>query len=648
MTDRTRHIKDVLWFLTVFGAVAILLRLVFGLGATTNLCDAVPWGLWKILNMVAGVALATGGFTVGLLVYVLKIERLRPLVKPAILVAFLGYGSSVFALCLDIGLPHRIWHPILMWNPRSFLFEVAMCVMLYFTVTIVELAPTLLERWPGSRRAVTALHRITPGLAIFGITLSSLHHTSLGSLFLVTPQRLHPLWYTTWIPVLFITSAMGAGMMTVVLVKLLHSRWYGSSFMPGDGLSPPVLVCVAPTALESPQRDHELSMLRTLASIAAAVLGLYLALKTTDLIRTGAWQQLLTGTWESWLYVLELVLTAVVPIVLMAMPAVRRTAAGLAAAATSAILGMVLNRLDVGIFGYLRDASTVYVPSLAEWAVSLGVIAAAGLVLLFVVERFAVFDDVWVSRQHDGPPFSAGFGRLSGVWALALGNPVRRVTLIAVFAAPLAWAALYPPYRAAAATGVSPPVAADAQRAVLRIDGNRQAMTVRFAHADHRERLGGELSCSRCHHLALPSDHASPCSRCHRSMERATRIFDHTAHFAGVADDQELMGLHPGNHSCRACHAAGQTKSRTSARGCLDCHRNDMKPAREPGGRLDLEYAPGYRVAMHATCIPCHRREAEQRERPRLAECTTCHPPSSALGRTEGRLDSPAPRSAGT
>ena len=148
MSERACTVKDVLWFLVFAGAVAIVLRLWYGLGATTNLSDAVPWGLWKILNMVAGVALATGGFTIGLLVYVLGLERLRPLVKPAVLIAFLGYGSSVFALFLDIGLPHRIWHPFVMWNPRSFLFEVAMCVATYFALTVAELAPTLLERYP--------------------------------------------------------------------------------------------------------------------------------------------------------------------------------------------------------------------------------------------------------------------------------------------------------------------------------------------------------------------------------------------------------------------------------------------------------------------------------------------------------------------
>ena len=124
MNERNGWLKDALWAVAFAGVVAIGFRLWFGLGATTHLSDSVPWGLWKILNMVAGVALATGGFTVGFLVYVLGIDRFRPLVKPAILIAFLGYGSSVFALMLDIGLPYRIWHPIVMWNPHSFLFEV--------------------------------------------------------------------------------------------------------------------------------------------------------------------------------------------------------------------------------------------------------------------------------------------------------------------------------------------------------------------------------------------------------------------------------------------------------------------------------------------------------------------------------------------
>jgi Ni/Fe-hydrogenase subunit HybB-like protein len=144
MPSRTRIIKDILWFFALVGLVAGVFRMWFGLGATTNMSDAVPWGLWKIFNMVAGVALSTSGFTVGFLVYVLRLKQYKSLMKPAILLAFLGYGCSMLALLFDIGLPHRFWHPILMWNEHSFLFEVFWCVLLYFTVTFIELSPSIL------------------------------------------------------------------------------------------------------------------------------------------------------------------------------------------------------------------------------------------------------------------------------------------------------------------------------------------------------------------------------------------------------------------------------------------------------------------------------------------------------------------------
>jgi Ni/Fe-hydrogenase subunit HybB-like protein len=141
VNSRTRAVKDVLWALALAGLVGACLRLWFGLGATTHLSNAMPWGLWKILNMVGGVALSTSGFTVGFLVYVLGLKRFQPFMKPAILIAFLGYGCSCTALLLDIGLPQRFWHPVFMWNDNSFLFEVFWCVLLYFTVTAIELSP---------------------------------------------------------------------------------------------------------------------------------------------------------------------------------------------------------------------------------------------------------------------------------------------------------------------------------------------------------------------------------------------------------------------------------------------------------------------------------------------------------------------------
>jgi Ni/Fe-hydrogenase subunit HybB-like protein len=168
LNTRSFLTKDVLGVVAVLGAVAILMRLGLGLGASTHLSDAVPWGLWKILNMVAGVALATGGFTLACVVYVLRLETYRPLLRPAILIAFLGYGSSCFALLLDIGLPHRIWHPLFYWNEHSFLFEVAWCVMLYFSITVVEVVVMAAKGMPDER-----LSRVADRTTLLTIELSN-------------------------------------------------------------------------------------------------------------------------------------------------------------------------------------------------------------------------------------------------------------------------------------------------------------------------------------------------------------------------------------------------------------------------------------------------------------------------------------------
>ncbi|MFC2171418.1 cytochrome c3 family protein [Acidobacteriota bacterium] len=631
MRDRTQELKDFLWFLAFCGMVAIAFRLCFGLGATTNLSDAVPWGLWKILNMVAGVALATCGFTIGLLVYVLKMEQFRPMVKPAILVAFLGYGSSVFALTLDIGLPHRIWHPIVMWNEHSFLFEVAWCVMLYFTVTIIELSPTVLERLK-LKRFAGFLHRIAFGVVVVGISLSSLHHSSLGSLFLVTPQRLHPLWFTPRLPLLFIVSAMGTGLMVAVFAKLFYARLYDpeSVFGTRTGRQKKYTCAVEEDAVE---QGLDLPMLRQLATIGAAVLGVYLILKVADLFATGAITSLLTFSWESWFYLAELLTIAVLPVLFVSIPRIRRTPTGLGAAALSAAMGLILNRLNVGIFGYFRDAGTVYFPSLAEWCLSLGVIAAAGLVFLYMSENCAVFDDNWMIRHLLRARFVPSFDKFSGVWQRVLASGVRRISLIAVITLPMAWVFMYPPFFSKLETGphlVKPPVAMDAERAVLIIDGNHHRTSVEFRHKEHQRRLGGDRSCNRCHHLSFPHDHSTPCSRCHQTMEGQSNIFDHTAHFKAVAEKERLSGLIPDNHSCNVCHAAQIPRTSRSARACLDCHRTDMAPAHDPSQPHDLAHALGYRAAMHKTCIECHKKEMDRVKRPALAECSTCHVPKGS------------------
>ena len=628
MTDRTREIKDILWLFALAGGLAIVFRLWYGLGATTHLSDQVPWGLWKILNMVAGVALSTGGFMVGFLVYVLKLHRFRPLVKPAILIAFLGYGSSGFALLMDIGLPQRFWHPIVMWNDRSFLFEVTWCVMLYFTVTVVELSPAVLERLKivGLARF---LHHLAPGVVIVGIALSSLHHSSLGSLFLITPQRLHPLWYSTMLPLHFIVSAMGAGLMVIVLAKTLYARLYdpGSVFGPHTG-SRSLLGRIAPDERNSRVDAGDMPMLGQLAVIACGLLGGALALKMVDLFRKGAFLYLIHQTWESWLYVGEILLLCVIPIILVSLPTTRKSPVGLGLAALSAASGLVLNRLNVGIFGYFRDAGTIYLPSPIEWAVSLGVIASAGLAFLYLSENCFIFDDGWEDRLGVRRRFNPSFDKFSGVWYRALRVGLYRVTLLAVLILPAAWMMLYPPFRGAGrveTSPVKPPLALDAGRKVLKISGNG-TMPVVFKHADHIKRLGDEKSCGICHHLSLPHDHSTPCYRCHRDSELPTKIFNHATHLIEVAMAEKIGGAIPANGSCVHCHLLGVAESLPTSKRCMECHRKDMAPSREPSGAWDFMTACGYRRALHHTCIPCHQKEASRVNKPLLPECRTCHP----------------------
>ena len=219
MVERLSMLKTILWTIVGVGATVTLFRFAHGLGAATALHDTAPWGLWIGFDVMAGVALAAGGFVLAATVYICGLEKYRPFVRPAILTAFLGYTAVAIGLLYDLGLPWRIWHPMIFPQHHSVLFEVAMCVMLYLTVLALEFAPVVLEHplfsHPLFKTVLSLLKKFTIVLIIAGIVLSTLHQSSLGSLFLITPYRLHPLWYSPIIYVLFFISAIGLGLMTV-------------------------------------------------------------------------------------------------------------------------------------------------------------------------------------------------------------------------------------------------------------------------------------------------------------------------------------------------------------------------------------------------------------------------------------------------
>ena len=198
-------IKDGLWVLVFAGLVATVIRFTNGLGAATGLTDSTPWGIW-IAFKLCFVALAGGGFTLAAIVYIFHLEKCRPILRRAILMALLGYGSFIVSLIFDLGLPWHIYMPIINWQYHSVMFEIAWCVMLYFSVLTLEFSPAILEHpWfqhPVFQKILHWLHRLTLPLVIAGIVLSTLHQSSLGSLFLMMPHRVDPLWYSPWLPYL--------------------------------------------------------------------------------------------------------------------------------------------------------------------------------------------------------------------------------------------------------------------------------------------------------------------------------------------------------------------------------------------------------------------------------------------------------------
>ena len=202
--------KAILWLLFGVATAITIARYARGLGATTNLTDATPWGLWIGFDVLSGVALAAGGFVIAATVYIFHLDRYHGMTRAAILTAFLGYIAVALGLMADLGRPWNIWRMIFFWQTDSPLFEVGWCVMLYLTVLALEFSPVVFERL-GLRRALTIARKATLVLVIAGIGLSTLHQSSLGTLFLLAQDRMHPLWYSAILPILFFVSAVGLG-----------------------------------------------------------------------------------------------------------------------------------------------------------------------------------------------------------------------------------------------------------------------------------------------------------------------------------------------------------------------------------------------------------------------------------------------------
>ena len=368
--------RVVLVLLLAAGAYATILRFFRGLGASTNLTDAFPWGIWIGFDVMCGVMLAAGGFTLTAAVYLFNMKKFKPIVRPTVLTAFLGYQLVVVALLFDLGRSYRIWHPLVMWNPHSVMFEVAWCVTLYSIVLSLEFGGVLFERFHLYKLLHIQKMMLIP-LVIAGVLLSTLHQSSLGSLYLIVPNKLYPYWYSPIMPVLFFLSAICVGLAMTIFESSMSAKHFG--------------------------KQLELPLIQSLGRTLLVMLSIYAVVRLEDLLHRGALRLLAIPNMETGLFVMEMILASILPITLLLVPKVRRSAKGLYLAAVFSLLGFVTNRMNVATTGMERAAGQHYFPKWTELAVTFGIIAFGFFVFALAVKYLPIFSHEEVPEPSAEP-----------------------------------------------------------------------------------------------------------------------------------------------------------------------------------------------------------------------------------------------------
>lgn len=352
----------------VGGGVAVW-RLFSGLGAVTNLNDVYPWGFWLGFDVLGGVAMAAGGFIIAAAIYLFNWQKYKPIGRPAILTAFLGYLMAVAALFLDIGQPFRLWHPSVMWQVHSIMWVVAIHVILYTTTLAIESSPMLLERF-GKSKALAAVNKIMVGAVVFGVMLSTLHQSSLGAVFLIAPAKMSPLWFSWFLPYMFLISAIAMGLCMVSTEAMLSGRAFNHHI--------------------------DIEIFRGLARGTMITLAIYLALKLLFLFRAGVGLAF-DGSLEGNMYLLEMLLGVIVPLGLLAQERFRREKGAIMTVNIMVIVGVLVNRLNVCLFSmqeYNSAQGAGYFPSLSEFLVSMGVVALGVFLFKMAAKHLPLFAKV--------------------------------------------------------------------------------------------------------------------------------------------------------------------------------------------------------------------------------------------------------------
>ena len=353
------------------GLVILYFRFVYGLGSVTNLSQQFPWGLWIGFDVVTGVAFAGGSYVITFVVYVMRIEKYHSIVRVTVLNGLLAYIFYAGALVLDLGRPWHIINPIIgnSFGYNSVLFLVSWHFLLYMIAMAVEFSPVVAE-WAKLEKARKFLSALTLGAVIFGITLSLLHQSGLGALFLMAKPKIHPLWYSEFIPILFFVSSIYAGLSMIVFEGTISHRVFKDLI-----------------AHQSHHTYEEIVL--GLAKGAAITMFVYYFFQALLFIHEKRWQ-LITDFWGYW-YLVEVIGFVLVPCCMFAY-AVRHRRLGLVkVASVMACLGIILNRLNVSVIAFHWDAVNKYYPSWQEYVVTLTVVFTEIWVFRWTVTRMPVF-----------------------------------------------------------------------------------------------------------------------------------------------------------------------------------------------------------------------------------------------------------------
>jgi Ni/Fe-hydrogenase subunit HybB-like protein len=381
--------------LVAIGFLAIVYRFAVGLGASTSLSDGYPWGIWIAYDVVTGTAIACGGYAVAILVYIFNKGRYHPLVRPAILTSALGYTLAGLSVAIDVGRPWHLWKipvQIWKWNGNSVLLEVAVCIMAYIGVLWLELSPAILEGWKDSdhekRRAfaeksLPVVNKALIYIIALGMLLPTMHQSSLGSLMMLAGPRLHPLWFSPFLPLYFLITCIGMGYAVVCFESTAAAKFFHTPL--------------------------EIDMLSKLDEMAAAIGGFFVLMRLFEVGARGNLGLAFQPTFFAFAFWCETLLFLGPWFVRLASKRMSRLQR-LVGSGMLVVIGGAVYRFDVFLVGFQPGTGWRYFPSLTEVLITAGLVAGEAATYILIIKKFPILSGVTTRPAPEKPVTAAAPG----------------------------------------------------------------------------------------------------------------------------------------------------------------------------------------------------------------------------------------------